>query len=219
MKKKTPYPQLDMGLVKAYTLMIPKWQRDKFLQRGWTEASDFRQFHYHPSINETIMITKPKTLIDIGISDLIGQNVTNYATRYGSYGMGGPGFLGFKLSEQSDDDKILIYAVWGADEYTLIDGREIWCHPRYQDERNPWMKNKDELDAVLIDSKIMHCDITDDQFLVHIQQQRQDHLIEFVKNDDRLPKLGGGTDREDAFFNSSISEYILFKHSNAVLWV
>ncbi|MCA9902706.1 MAG: hypothetical protein KC547_02520 [Anaerolineae bacterium] len=226
-KRPVPYRDLDLGLIKAYSLIIPKGDIETFLAQGWREAPDFRDFHYRPNADETVMLTKPITLSESDTSVLIGQRITGFSTYYGSYGMGGPGFMGLSLSDQPPDHEVVIYAVWGASEYTLLDEREIECHPRYYDERHPWrslfadedVPNWDELSPVLIGCQIESVELTQDHFALRLNKESQSHLLEFVKNDPRLPDHGGGEPRRDAFKVGVIGDYIVFQHKNAILWV
>lgn len=225
--KVPPYRQLKLGLICEYSLIIRKADLAGFLARGWREAADFRDFHYRAGFRQTVVLSKPRTLSEIEVETLIGKRITGFSTYYGSYGMGGPGFFGLSLDRQPADQQIMVYAVWGAAQYTLLDDREIACSPRYYDERHPWLShyadkhisNWDELSPVLIGCRIEKIDLTPDSCVVHLLGDHQKHRLEFVKNDGRLPRQGNGDLRKNAFDDKSISEYLVFQREDAVLWV
>ncbi len=54
-------------------------------------------------------------------ADVIGREVSQISLSCGTYGMGGPGFAGFKLAE----DLWLILCLWGSTGWLEIDGRPI----------------------------------------------------------------------------------------------
>lgn len=140
--------------------------------------------------------------------------------------MGGPGFLGITLSNQPEARKVMVYAVWGASQYTLLDNRELQCHPRYYDTRHPWLSafanedvpNWDELTPVLIGCRIDRVELNQRRLALHLRKGEETHLLEFLANDERLPLFGNGDARKDAFESGVISDYILFQHPDAVLW-
>lgn len=203
---------LDMGLVTGYTMIIPRWQRRQHVARGWRVNRKFREFHYRPWFFETVVTRTPKTLADIDASKLVGQHITLFKGSYGSYGMGGPGFIGLTLSDQPEDDKILIHAMWGADLYTSLDGRKFRYYPHEHQDKITWKENREALNAVLVGSKIERYEITPDKFILHITQRGEAHQIDFIKNNERT---AGKTPSAD----STISDYILFQNPYAVLWV
>lgn len=52
---------------------------------------------------------------------VLGRKVQEISMRCGTYGMGGPGFAGFRLAE----DLWLILTLWGAAAWLQVDGRPI----------------------------------------------------------------------------------------------
>jgi len=222
-----PYRKLKMGLVKEYSIIIPKTERELFEKQGWIEAADFRDFHYYPDEDQTVMLSRPLTLSDRPDPGLVGNRITSFSNSHGSYGMGGPGFFGISLDNHPIEQQVLIYAVWGAGEYVLVDGREISCNPRYYDDRHPWLSffadeeipNWDDLTPILVGAEIVNIEVTRNRLVLHLLNGGQQHKMEMLQNDPRLPQQGNGEPRRDAFSSGSISEYILFQHPDAVLWV
>jgi hypothetical protein len=52
---------------------------------------------------------------------VVGRTVGEICTCAGTYGMGGPGFLGLRLG-----DEWLIIAIWGAASWVQVDGRIVY---------------------------------------------------------------------------------------------
>jgi hypothetical protein len=69
----------------------------------------------------------PATLREVGEESLVdgGRNVLEACSCLGSYGMGGPGFLGFHLEKsEHSPDEWLVLCLWGADEWVRLDGKK-----------------------------------------------------------------------------------------------
>lgn len=65
----------------------------------------------------------PKTLREVGISRIIGRKITRWSPDVGSYGMGGCGLFGARLSETSEfPEEWLILRLWGAPDWLVVDG-------------------------------------------------------------------------------------------------
>ena len=46
----------------------------------------------------------PKRLVDFGIQRIVGKSIRGCMTNWGSYGMGGPGFLAIGFSDWTEED-------------------------------------------------------------------------------------------------------------------
>jgi hypothetical protein len=82
---------------------------------------------------------------------IVGRAVDEICTCAGTYGMGGPGFLGLRLG-----DKWLIIAIWGAASWAQFDGRIVqdvfWDTNEWP---RPWITEAgDELSGELVDRPI-----------------------------------------------------------------
>jgi hypothetical protein len=221
-----------MGMIKAYSLIIPKTELSLWLDKGWVEVPDFHSFHYAPSPSETVVLSKPLRLSDVDATSLVGRTILAYDTHYGTYGMGGPGFLGFTLSDSilqryPANTDVLVYAVWGSGNYTLIDNRVVECHPRFYGAFHPWIsdyvdsdaENWDDLTPALVGGLIDAIQVRDEVCTVTVTQKNDAHIIEFLKNDSRLPPHGNESPRQDAFDTGKIADYMLFQIEKGVLHV
>jgi hypothetical protein len=69
----------------------------------------------------------PPTIRKTGVERVIGRKVLDACCHLGSYGMGGPGFLGVKLEKNSEhSDEWLVLCLWGSDEWVRYDGLPIF---------------------------------------------------------------------------------------------
>ena len=100
----------------------------------------------------------------------------------------------------------MVYAVWGASEYVLLDQREIACNPRYYDMRHPWLSlvmdfpEWDDLTSVLIGCRIEQVELSERRLALDLRNgDGMTHLLEYLVNDERLPRQGNGEARRDAF--------------------
>ncbi|MEW6279720.1 MAG: hypothetical protein AB1758_13920 [Candidatus Eremiobacterota bacterium] len=63
---------------------------------------------------------------------VVGRRVLQVTFCAGSYGMGGPGFLGLRL----DSGEWLVCTLWGAEDWITVNGQWLGCHPaQYQQQR------------------------------------------------------------------------------------
>ncbi len=193
-----PCETLEMGLIRACSMIIPRTELASWLARGWVEVPDFHDFHYAPGPGETVVLARPPRLSEIGVESLIGRTIVDYGASYGTYGMGGPGFVGFVLSEsESRGREVLVYAVWGAGGYTRIDGRVMECHPRFYATVRPWASNFaeeqggrwDDLAPLLPGCRIEAVDLGDETCLIAVTGESGPHQIELLRNDPSLPRL------------------------------
>ena len=74
---------------------------------------------------------EPQRLIDHQ-TKFIGQHVREISTCLGSYGMGGPGFLGLRFS-----NAWIVYRLWGADGWLTLNN-ELLEEALFPDERKPY---------------------------------------------------------------------------------
>lgn len=232
-RKAHPYMNLGIGIIQRYALKIPKEELNIWLASGWIEDSSFYDIHYAPKPDETIVFGKPQTLAETDINNLVGRKIVGYDSGYGSYGMGGPGFLGFTLSVDPDiaqintNRDVLVYAVWGAGQYTLIDNRVFTCSPLFYSEFHPWLSEFanidistwDDLAPILLDGQIVGIDLDNDKCVISVSNGGKEHIIEFLKNDPRLPPQGNREPRRDAFASKPISQYLVIQKEKAVLYI
>ena len=71
-------------------------------------------------------------------ADVVGRPVGQCSHIVGTYGMGGPGFVGIELDGSTRD--WLIIAIWNAASWIMLDGRLLGAeHPaQLEDEPAPW---------------------------------------------------------------------------------
>lgn len=229
-KKIKPIPQyrnLNMGLIKQYSMIIPKDEIEKWKLMGWVEDKSFRDFDYCPDTHETVILSRPKTLLDIEIEKLKGKQILDYSTHLGSYGMGGPGFFGV-LINNDEELEYIVYAVWASDQYIMMDNRVIGCHINFNSSYHPWISRWtgedednqwDDLTDLLIGSTISGVFLSETQFVIEIMCKGQNHTIIFYKYNEELPPHGNGDARKPAFADGPIGNYIVFCNKNALLHV
>jgi hypothetical protein len=228
---KKPDPNdLNMGEIGRYAIFVPQEEVAAWIEKGWKEDPAFPVL-FGRSLPEGIVAVfgKPKTILEVGTDEIVGRYITDYSPYYGSYGMGGPGFLGFTLSEKPEMQAslfILVYAVDGAAQYTLLDDRIVQCSPSYYDTFHPWMSryadedipNWNDLTDVILSSVITNVYLEVDRCSITLQQSGVEHMLEFVKNDTRLAPFGNGQPREDAFTSGTIGDCLIVQVPNGVLY-
>jgi len=72
---------------------------------------------------------------------VIAREIVGWIPYAGTYGMGGPGFVGFDLK-----DEWLIFAIWGAADWMRLDGRLLADHAGSKHGREPgWISEPEEV--------------------------------------------------------------------------
>lgn len=222
-----PLVHLDMGLIEACTQIVSKAMLPSWTAEGWAELLGYVDFHYAAGDDETVIAKRPDTLATRGTSGLIDVEIEGWCNILGTYGMGGPGFFGLLLPPHIGTvvayREYLVFAAWGADERILLDGRVLATHSRYRDQYGPWLTGGDEgraaLDALLLGARIDAAEVANDYMHLTISHGGRSHVLEYVKNDARLPPMGGGGPRTPAYEEGTIADYLVFQPENAVLWV
>jgi hypothetical protein len=228
---KKPDPNdLNMGEIGRYAIFVPQEEVAAWIEKGWKEDPAFPVL-FGRSLPEGIVAVfgKPKTILEVGTDEIIGRYITDYSPYYGSYGMGGPGFLGFTLSEKPEVEAssfVLVYAVGRAAEWTLLDNRIVECNPIYYDTFHPWISdygdkdipNWDDLHAVIVGSVITSVHLKADRCSIKLNKLGVEHTLEFVKNDSRLAPFGNGQPREDAFTSGTIGDCFVLQAPNGMLY-
>jgi hypothetical protein len=134
--------------------------------------------------------------------------------------MSGPGFLGLEFK-----DEALVYAVWGAYGYTLINDRVLESKPEELDIYHPWMTRYhikdlpafDDLLPVIIGHQVSEVSLRDELCIINTIKGGEKLKIELVKNDKRLaPNLKGK--KEDAYKTGVIGNHIVIQKIEAMLW-
>lgn len=139
-----PYRNLTLGLVKENFALIPRAERAKWRARGFRRAYGYPVFH-RPA-NRIVMLGRPQTLSEFGADRLIGCKITGFDL-FGTYGMGGAGFFGFKFHAEGAD-RCLVFCAWDAGSHLLLDGRVMGAHPQYEAKYQPWIRHGRWMESV-----------------------------------------------------------------------
>ena len=218
--KANPFRKLDMEFITHYSLIIPKRELRHWEEQGWAEEPGYRNFHYLPEEDETVILGKPPTLAEVGTEYILGRTIVGFSPFYGSIGMAGPGFLGIQFA-----DEALVYGVWASHGYAIINDRVLESRPEDYDQYHPWMttyptKNLppvNDLIPVIIGHQVAEVSLSDDACVLRTTRDGEWLTIELVKNDHRLaPNFVGK--KNDAFRTGVIGDHIVIQEKNAVLW-
>lgn len=224
-----PFLDLQMGTLEQYAKIIDldKWAEHKAL--GWQTyqaiglpAGDENAAMLYgdwDKNSQMLVFNRPKTLLDTGISSLIGQTIHGFSSHLGSYGMGGPGFVGLPLS----CGQYLVYTVWGAASYALLDDRAWECYPDLYESHRPWLSNFggdlswDDLSPVLEGAKIIEVTLSDTALSLQLSCHGEHKTLLLTQADSRLPHQD--TPLKPAFDDGVMGQYVLWQDADAVLIV
>ena len=138
------YTNLKMGLVENCFAVIPTADQALWESKGFKAYPDYPIFLSEKDPTETIMLGIPQTLSSFGTDALVNSTLLEISNHCGTYGMGGPGFLGFKLQTPSLGIRWLTFTIWCADQYTLLNNKLLGCHPAYNAQYHPWATKNPE---------------------------------------------------------------------------
>lgn len=222
---KNRYLNLNMGLVKENFIVIQKEDIQVWKDRGFEPIRRYPLFGYRLKFSETVMLSRPLDISQFGVDSLKRSKVTDVCTLFGTYGMGGPGFVGFKL-ESYFGVRWLVYCIWAADESILVDDRIMSCHSKYNSKYNPYIDMddwKDSLDAFksLIDGwqiKDVHLSDTDLKIVLSDVTSKE-HTIYTAQSCDKFPEQGGTGKKRKSFESGKMSDYWLIIYDGTDLHV
>lgn len=114
---------LSLPELEQYSLVIPLTDVEVWKQKGWKtyqeielpEGDEEAYLLYGEFDKETstLIFNKPESISEVAPTRLIGRKITEIKDHVGTYGMGGPGYVGILL----DDHEYLVYTIWSADRY------------------------------------------------------------------------------------------------------
>lgn len=153
---------------------------------------------------------QPSAIAETGVQRLIGRNIRGWSPYFGSYGMGGPGFLELVL-DSTDDLPIehLVLTLWDAGGWVLLNGRWVTAHPAHYVIQRPLFSNYpaqswDEMSSYLVGSQLVKAEISGDHSSMSIQRGDSFHCLEVPADKSRLPPFGGSGSRRELLGHESI---------------
>lgn len=112
---------------------LPKW-----LERGFVPVADSGPYCFECDIELSYVLTRqPLTLATFCPEQLIGQRIAEVHNLFGTYGMGGCGFMGFKF-RVGDCFIWLVIGLWNGEAHLTLDGRVFTCAKENVNVANPW---------------------------------------------------------------------------------
>jgi len=142
------------------------------------------------------------TFKQVGSKRGINRKIIDIHEHIGDYGMGGPGFYGFLLSQTSEYDKEwLILRLWGAGTWLLFNGKRVE-NTGFKTNVNAWVvdDNIEIFRKLLIGNKIIDMDISTNYSILKMQKDSIDNILEIPKDTNLLSKYANNKNR--TWFNS-----------------
>lgn len=135
-----------------------------------------------------------------GSNRVIGRKIIETSRYLGSYGMGGAGFLGFKLEKKNRyPEEWVVLTLWGATEWLLLDGKWLDCSVEYFDKDKCFFKKsiedysaRDSLLDILVGNVITEFVIKSKSFKMKIGS----FILELPSDLSKLPPHGNGDSRK-----------------------
>lgn len=214
-----PFEALSMGNVGAYSIIIDKKDTGQWIKKGWVERPRFTDDHYFPKKNQTVMLGIPQTILEKGtehFKDKIIHSIGEY----------GHGFWGIKVvNSDGTERENIVFAVYAAGEYILIDDRILSCHPDLYTNYHPWLslwggeniEQWDDLSPILVHSIIKDIKVYVDRVIITVSHYEELHKIEFLKNDKRLAPFVKAKYKFDSFKKGKIGDYVLVTQEKTAL--
>lgn len=213
-KMKHKYLNLNMGLVKENFVITKREEMSIWKSRGFKKVKRYPVFRYIPKSSETIMLGKPLTLGQFGLEKLRNSKVIDFSPCLGTYGMGGPGFVGLKI-EGDFGIRWIVYCIWMAGEHILLDDRVLECYPNFASTYKPWIsygddyaRSVDNLRKLLNGQIIKDIQLSHDDLSITLSEDHSvTHTICTHKMSDQFPEQGGTGKKRNSYDNGSMEEY------------
>ena len=190
--------------------------------RGYEENKLFESELWDEPCEYVVMTCKPISLIEFGIERLIGCEIIDLCTFLGSYGMGGPGYFGFKIKVQ-DDFMWLVVCIWNADGYMMLDDRVFCSAEQYKIDFNSWYSSSNQFNKLfikeLLNYKIINLKVSDAHMMLFLEKDGVTRQVNVFKNDKKLPPMGSGIERIDAFNVGCMKDYLMIIYDDTNLFV
>lgn len=222
---KHKYLNLNMGLVKENFVIVKRKDIKLWQSRGFEKIRKYPIFHYIPKASEVIMLGRPLTIREFGLENLKNSKIVDFCVCLGTYGMGGPGFVGFKI-QGNFDSRWLVYCIWAAGEHILLDDKILECHPMFADKYKPHInydnqkESSDKLNKLLNNLTIREIELSKDKLTITlIDDNSVTHTVHTQKMSDRFPEQGGTKKKRKSYENGSMEEYWLVIYDGTELSV
>ena len=219
----------NLAGIAEYSMIIDQSELEYWKEKGWVEKEFERlegrekqiaqMFSDYPEDHQTVIENRLILLKEYDCGQLIGRRIWGYSTHLGDYGMGGPGFFGLLL----DNEEYLAYAVCGSGWYVLVDGRAVECNYELYHKYKPLYSNFggreswDLLSKIINGSSIIDYQTEDHQLTLTLKKKKDVHTLQFVRYSPLIPRKVGRI--PNAYKQGVISDYLVFQHKNATLYV
>lgn len=228
MIEREDYLNLKIGDIKKYSMIVkqenlPYWNTfnwKEFPEIEWPRLDEQTRTLYRllKTRLETLIFNRPIFLKESKKEKLIGRKISGFSSQLGAYGLGSACFFGLLL----DNEEYLVYSVWYASHYILVNGRIVECAENCYDKMRPWISDFfesvwDDLTDYIVGSTITEYKIEDDQLILISEKDQKSIEIKFVRNDEKIPRKTGRF--RNAYKNGTIDDYLFFQHKDATLIV
>jgi len=176
---------------------------------------------------DNVIEVKPvDTLLNRDVHMLREQRILEISFRKGTYGQGGPGFVGLLLESLDGKKEWMVFTIWAADWSILFDGHWVGAHPMFYDQQKPLYSNYssktknlvwDLISENIINGKIISAQLSDKTLTVDIETNGQRHKLEVLDEDPRLPPMPKGHKRRTLKDNDKLGDYIVFHEPGGVI--
>lgn len=212
---KHKYLNLNMGLVEENFIVINRKDISLWKSRGFEPIRRYPIFLHKPKLSEKIMLGKPLNINQFGVDSLKNSKISDICTFFGTYGMGGAGFVGFKL-ESYFGTRWLVYCIWSSGEHILLDNKILQCHPSFANWYKPWIdfnsqeKSLEDLKSFLKGLTIQDIQLSKEDLTIHlVDDKNTTHTIHTQKFSSKFPEQGGTSKKRKSFENGSMEGYWL----------
>lgn len=186
------------------------WRPDFVYARGMTGVSTISGLLLS-GLGLWRFVRVPEKLLDHQ-SDYVGLCVTETATSLGSYGMGGPGFCGFRFQ-----NGWIVYRLWGAACWLTLNGKLI-DESLFPDEKKRY--RRDGLASIdhLKGSTLRAVACGDEQYDLTFEDAGQSLLLSIRRDGSTVPRWRGNGRPKALAENETLEDAIVVSRKGS-LWL
>lgn len=150
---------------------------------------------------------RPLRIVDLSKENYCGCTIINTCPHLGSYGMGGPGFLGLKCRQEHKSFRI-VFVLWAADGWLTLNGK-LFEAGLLGEEKKEYKKRGIIPIETIHGGSVQSVEFAGDRATIKVQHADIMHVIELRRDGSAVPPWRGTEDKK-VFGNDESLEDAIF---------
>ncbi len=196
-----------------------------FSMDDWRSAMEMVSY-YQKGEDGKSEVKPLQNILNRSVDELIGKKIKGINFTMGTYGMGGPGFVGLLLEDSKSNQEWMVFTIWAAADSLLLNDKWVGAHPMFYDQQKPLYSNIlskgevlewDNVSPEIIGGAILKADLKNKSFTININLNGKIHKLELLDEDPRLSPMPSGEKRKALKDGDQMGKYIVFHEIGGML--